>query len=326
MSSSSGALASAATTMSAVAFGALIATGIATGMRGCTADTRGDAGTRRAGPREQLAEEEELGALSSESGFEGRMDALSREIGMRGRADAAVASGSASTSDGAVSLESEPADDASALQVELGGLKLMALHKRAVSDGVDGESVEDAMESSDPKAGLIRLIVDVESRRGPADRIRLCLDEGGEACASMISDVLDHALDVLEGLSVSSPRKSRKGLLETMERVESTLEGVDVDWCEGVSRCGVDEMDGLSDLLASVRGVSSSSGASDVSAAVSALRECLDRCGSVVLQSVAVLSGTDGTGCADDVVHALESLRGLSEERLDAVCDDENSE
>eukprot|EP01046_Picozoa_sp_COSAG06_P130960 COSAG06_NODE_80535_length_104_cov_3825.800000_1_plen_34_part_11 len=34
----------------------------------------------------------------------------------------------------------------------------------------------------------------------------------------MISDVLDHALDVLEGLSVSSPRKSRKGLLETMER------------------------------------------------------------------------------------------------------------
>eukprot|EP01046_Picozoa_sp_COSAG06_P068082 COSAG06_NODE_17943_length_912_cov_24.110701_1_plen_104_part_10 len=104
MSNSSGALASAATTMSAVAFGALIATGIATGMRGCTADTRGDAGTRRASPREQLAEEEELGALSSsESGFEGRMDALSREIGMRGRADAAVASGSALTSDGAVS-------------------------------------------------------------------------------------------------------------------------------------------------------------------------------------------------------------------------------
>eukprot|EP01048_Picozoa_sp_COSAG05_P029609 COSAG05_NODE_9827_length_598_cov_1.759519_2_plen_104_part_01 len=85
----------------------------------------------------------------------------------------------------------------------------------------------------------------------------------------------------------------------------------------------VDEMDGLSDLLASVRGVSSSSGASDVSAAVSALLECLGRCGSVVLQSVAVLSGTDGTECADDVMRALESLRGLSEERLDAVCDDE---
>eukprot|EP01046_Picozoa_sp_COSAG06_P113979 COSAG06_NODE_60757_length_270_cov_0.514620_1_plen_48_part_10 len=45
------------------------------------------------------------------------------------------------------------------------------------------------------KGGVRRLIVDVGSRRGPGDRIRLCLEEGGEACASMISDVLDHALD-----------------------------------------------------------------------------------------------------------------------------------
>ena len=142
----------------------------------------------------------------------------------------------------------------------------------------------------------------------------------------MIADVLNHAMDVLEGLSVSSPRKSRKALLEMMEQVESTLESVDVDWCEGVSRCGVDDVDRLSGLLASVRGLSSSSGASDVSATVAAVLECLGRCGSAVLQSVAVLSGTDGTGCADDVIHALESLRGLSEERLDAVCDDENSE
>eukprot|EP01046_Picozoa_sp_COSAG06_P128059 COSAG06_NODE_76888_length_118_cov_4659.736842_1_plen_38_part_11 len=38
------------------------------------------------------------------------------------------------------------------------------------------------MESADPKASLITLIVDVESRRGPADRIRSCLEVGGEAC------------------------------------------------------------------------------------------------------------------------------------------------
>eukprot|EP01046_Picozoa_sp_COSAG06_P093163 COSAG06_NODE_39357_length_413_cov_1.359873_1_plen_130_part_01 len=127
------------------------------------------------------------------------------------------------------------------LQTELEELKLTALQKRALSLGVAESSVEDAMDSSDPKGGLIDLIVDVESHRGPADRIQSCLEAGGEACAEMITDVLDHAMDVLESLSVSSPRKSRKGLFETMEHVENTVETVvDVGWCDGVSRCGED--------------------------------------------------------------------------------------
>eukprot|EP01047_Picozoa_sp_COSAG01_P115431 COSAG01_NODE_44086_length_422_cov_4.996904_1_plen_133_part_01 len=133
----------------------------------------------------------------------------------------------------------------------------MALQKRALSVGASEESVEDAMESADQKASLIGLIVDVESRRGPADRIRSCLEVGGEACAEMISDVLEHAMEVLEGLSVSSPRKSRKGLLEMMEHVESRLETVvDAGWCDGVCRCGEEEMGRLSSLLVSVRGLS----------------------------------------------------------------------
>ena len=59
--------------------------------------------------------------------------------------------------------------------------------------------MDDAMDSSDLKTSLIGLIADVESRRGPADRIRSCLEAGGEACAEMIADVLDHAMEVLEG-------------------------------------------------------------------------------------------------------------------------------
>ena len=48
----------------------------------------------------------------------------------------------------------------------------------------------------------------------------------------------------------------------------------------------------------------------------------LDRCGSVAVQSLGVLSGS--VSCSDAVVlSALESLRGLSEERLDAVCAEE---
>ena len=70
--------------------------------------------------------------------------------------------------------------------------------------------------------------------------------------------------------------------------------------------------------------MSSSSGAADASGAVSDVLDCLDRCGSVVVQSMGVLtrSADDGDSLAG-VLSALESLRGLSEERLDGVCADE---
>eukprot|EP01047_Picozoa_sp_COSAG01_P081449 COSAG01_NODE_16244_length_1255_cov_5.196367_2_plen_266_part_00 len=111
-----------------------------------------------------------------------------------------------------------------------------------------------------------------------------------------------------------------------MEHVESVLEAVTVEWCDGVSRCGPDELEQLCSLLVSVRGLSSSSGVSSVSDAVTALLECLDRCGSVVVQSMAVLSGgsdASDSSSSSSVLSALESLRCLSDERLNAVSADE---
>eukprot|EP01046_Picozoa_sp_COSAG06_P052970 COSAG06_NODE_9041_length_2005_cov_2.635887_2_plen_644_part_01 len=103
------------------------------------------------------------------------------------------------------------------------------------------------------------------------------------------------------------------------------FELLDSDWCNGVSRCGYDELEQLCSLLVSVRGTTSSSGVSSVSDAALALLECLDRCGSVVVQSMAVLSG--GSDASDSssssVLSALESLRCLSDERLDGVSADE---
>ena len=50
--------------------------------------------------------------------------------------------------------------------------------------------------------------------------------------------------------------------------------------------------------------------------------KCLDRCQSVAVQSLGVLSGS--ASCSDAVVlSALESLRGLSEEHLDGVSAEE---
>ena len=111
------------------------------------------------------------------------------------------------------------------------------------------------------------------------------LESGGEGCAEALGSVLDHAMDVLEQLSTSSPRKARRPLLAMCDRVETLLDCVDAEWCDGVSRCAHGELDRLSGVVVCVRGLSSSSDASEASSAVISLVECLDRCGSVVVQS-----------------------------------------
>ena len=78
----------------------------------------------------------------------------------------------------------------------------------------------DAMDGDDPKSLLIALIVEVASSRGPADKLLSALKPGGETAMDALAAVLDHAMDVLEQLSVSSPRKSRKAVRELLERVE----------------------------------------------------------------------------------------------------------
>eukprot|EP01048_Picozoa_sp_COSAG05_P028783 COSAG05_NODE_9120_length_645_cov_0.722121_1_plen_176_part_00 len=157
--------------------------------------------------------------------------------------------------------------------------------------GVGAEMVDEAMDADDVKAAVIDLIVIEETRRGPADRILSCLEAGGEACVELVSSVLDHAMDVLDQVSMSSPRKSRRSLRDVSDHAEAAIESLDSDWCDGVCRCGSDELEQLCSLLVSVRGLSSSSGVSETSDAVTVLLECLDRCGSVVVQSMAVLCG-----------------------------------
>jgi len=102
-------------------------------------------------------------ALSSDRGFEDRMDALCRELGSRGRADAGADAGGASaiaardtwggTSDDAAELDST-------LLAELRSLKVSQLKKRARAAGVDAEAIEDTDDAEIPKEVLIALIVE----------------------------------------------------------------------------------------------------------------------------------------------------------------------
>ena len=142
-------------------------------------------------------------ALSSDRGFEDRMDALCRELGSRGRADAgADAGGDAPESGWASGLAAEHDDDdksdadalaAEALRDELQGLRLKQLRQRASAEGLDADTVGDVLDADNPKAALIALLVEHVSRRGPAEQMLSALEVGGEACAEMLSGVLDHS-------------------------------------------------------------------------------------------------------------------------------------
>eukprot|EP01046_Picozoa_sp_COSAG06_P045745 COSAG06_NODE_6372_length_2961_cov_127.651992_1_plen_781_part_10 len=245
--------------------------------------------------------------------------------------------------------------ESQALRVELSGLRVAALRGRAASAGIAEDQIDATYDANDPKAALVELLLRVEARSSsggsdggnaahlpddessttvtlpsemaPAEQMLSVLLGGGDTCADMVTGALERGMDVLEQVSASSPRKSRRSLRDLSDRAECVLESVDAEWCDGVCRCGEDEMGQLCSLLVSVRGLSSSSGVSEMSDAVTALLECLDRCGSVAVQSIAVLSGgsdaSDPSSSSSSVLSALESLRCLSDERLDGVDADE---
>eukprot|EP01043_Picozoa_sp_COSAG02_P040353 COSAG02_NODE_3259_length_7079_cov_30.942693_6_plen_354_part_01 len=56
-----------------------------------------------------------------------------------------------------------------ALRQELGGLRLMALQKRATSAGISDAELENAMDSPDPKASLINLVLEQHASTASAD-------------------------------------------------------------------------------------------------------------------------------------------------------------
>eukprot|EP01045_Picozoa_sp_COSAG04_P012082 COSAG04_NODE_800_length_10199_cov_36.147327_1_plen_2772_part_10 len=259
--------------------------------------------------------------LESESAFEDRMSALSREIGSRGRADAVVAS--SQSEEPAPEPDAEESDVA-ALRSELEGMRLRALERRALSDGLSPDAVDDAMDGDDPKAALIALIVMAASSRGPAERLLSALQAGGDTAADVLAPTLDHATDVLEQLSVSSPRKSRKLVRELLESVEDLSDTIDKDWCDGVSQCSSDRLEALLSQIVAVEGMAADQAASDCSSLVSALLDSLRECGSVVVQCESVLCG--GAECDETArLGALDCVRGLSTDRLHSVSDSEAS-
>eukprot|EP01046_Picozoa_sp_COSAG06_P007769 COSAG06_NODE_385_length_16466_cov_2.440582_9_plen_550_part_00 len=225
---------------------------------------------------------------------------------------------------GAADVEAEPEPDSSEtkeLRRELQAMRTAALRSRALAEGVDADAVEEALDADNPKMVLINLLLSHAASRGPSEIILAGLESGGETSVDMLSGVLESALELLEGVASASPRKVRRPLRNTIDRVENLLNEMNAAWCDGVSRCNGRDLRLACDMLVRVRGLTSKSTAAEASALMTDVLDCLDRCGSSVVQSVSVLQ--EGDTSSDDRVVALECLRGLPAERRSTASADE---
>eukprot|EP01051_Picozoa_sp_SAG22_P009690 SAG22_NODE_825_length_6973_cov_2.846523_2_plen_388_part_00 len=281
--------------------------------------------------------------LTGDALFEAKMSELCRDLGDRGRRSvqtaatvamgAAVVAGSNDknrANSGRGGGGSGAGDDdgngddnpaIAALRSELRGLRVSDLRKRAVAAGVDGSSAEAALDSDDPKAALVDLLVRRRMEVGAVADVIPALEEGGEDAAAVLGACLDHAVEVLDMLSTSLPRRERKPVIELLDRVEAVSGSASsVEWCAGLSQCGESEISRLGSAVVGVTALSLSAPAAtdSVRTAMLELLECVDRCGNAVLQALAVLSaGGDGEQSEDTCVMALEALGQLSNARQD---------
>jgi hypothetical protein len=155
--------------------------------------------------------------LSSTSAFESRMESLAREIGVRGRADALVVEPDHSSASDAQpepepQLEAHSDDtkianrsnlpatqqDTSAIAT-LRALRLTQLRARAAALGVGSDVLEDALDSDDPKAAVVQLLLDAESKsdggRRELEALRLKELRARAKQAGYSSEQLDEAAD-----------------------------------------------------------------------------------------------------------------------------------
>eukprot|EP01051_Picozoa_sp_SAG22_P004369 SAG22_NODE_231_length_14551_cov_22.298090_19_plen_595_part_00 len=206
------------------------------------------------------------------------------------------------------------------------------LRNRACAAGVDDDAVFD---SDDPKAALVALLVQRRRELGALGDVLPALAAGGEEADSVLGACLEHAVEVLDSLSVSLSRRERKSVMELLDRVEGVASGVvDAEWCEGLVRCSRSELERLGSSVVDVATLvigggggggggggeaPSSSGA--VVSAVLELLTCVERCGSTVLRALAVLSG--GEQSEEVLVIALEALRLMSDDHQESVSVDE---
>eukprot|EP01043_Picozoa_sp_COSAG02_P050298 COSAG02_NODE_5155_length_4583_cov_2.407449_2_plen_1311_part_00 len=137
-------------------------------------------------------------------------------------------------------------------------------------------------DSSGPETSLAvaELLDCLDHSRGMGEKDRdptvVALQAGGELLSSLITSVLEAAIEELEQLSAASPRKERRPIKGMIDRVETLLESVDEAWCSAVSQSN--ELERLASLLTRMQSSAGQSSDPGASSSLAELLDCLDLC------------------------------------------------
>jgi hypothetical protein len=102
------------------------------------------------------------------------------------------------------------------------------------------------------------------------------LKQGGEEAVSILAAALEQGLNVAEALLISTPRKARSSLKDMCERLESTLDGINIDSVERLLMCDESQLLLLCNELCTVEMLDQSN--TNAEAAVASLLELLRQC------------------------------------------------
>jgi hypothetical protein len=70
---------------------------------------------------------------------------------------------------------------------------------------------------------LVVLLLDSAEAAGSAAGLLEALSAGGESAAAVVESVLEHGLEVLDGLAMVTPRRGRGALQSLASRVEAAV-------------------------------------------------------------------------------------------------------
>ena len=148
----------------------------------------------------------------------------------------------------------------------------------------------------------------------PAERLLAQLKAGADECEAMLTAVAEHALEVLEMLQNTTPRKRRKPLKTQCERIEVFIDAVDGDLVERLALCEAAELERLSEHLRLVHGREADRDGEGCLAAAADMMSELERCGDKVVGASRRLQSME----SEQRMRGLQTLRQLPLEVLEA--------
>jgi hypothetical protein len=223
-------------------------------------------------------------------------------------------------------LQDTASAESGALRLQLSTLSNKDLRATAKQAGATAEQLEAAADCDDMMEALVDLITVLVLPLGSTFTMA---DFGPEACSEdcdgdvhaierLLIPALEHAVDVLDIVVVSTPRRSRRPLKLLADRVEVALEQLEPEMYTQMGPGGDSVLSKLQVAIEEVQildlGETNITTLESVETAINRLLDAMERCSDIVMHALNVLQACVIEHEAETRARALEVLRGLSME------------